>query len=203
MRPANRYNRHEPMASLIYAMNTSLDGYICDREGDFSWTLPGHAFLQAINELERRVGVYLDGRRLYEVKAVWDTGHLEAGMPAFVPGNAELEREFADLWRGAEKVVFSTTLAEPKTPRTRVERSFDVERIRTLKAERDRDITVGGAHLAAAAIRAGLVDEIHAFVHPFVVGGGTPFLPQDVRVRLELVHAQRLDQIVHMQYRRI
>ncbi|HTL35887.1 MAG TPA: dihydrofolate reductase family protein [Kofleriaceae bacterium] len=190
------------MASLIYAMNTSFDGYIADREGDFSWAIPGREFFEAINELERRVGTYLYGRRLYETMAVWDTAHLEPGLPAFVPGNGDLEREFADMWRAANKIVFSTTLSETSTTRTRIERTFDADRIRELKATSDRDLTVGGAHLAAAMIAANLVDEFHAFVHPFIVGGGTPFLPQNVRVPLELVREQRLDRIVHLHYRR-
>ena len=190
------------MASLIYAMNTSFDGYIYDREGDFTWATPGREFLDAINELERRVGTYLYGRRLYETMAVWDTAHLEPGTPAFSPGNGDLEREFADMWRAADKIVFSTTLSQTSTARTRIERAFDPERIRQLKATSDRDLTVGGAHLAAAMIAANLVDEFHAFVHPFIVGGGTPFLPQNVRVPLELVREQRLGRIVHMHYRR-
>lgn len=190
------------MASLIYAMNTSLDGYIADREGDFTWATPGREFLEAINELERRAGTYLYGRRLYETMAVWDTAHLEPGAPAFVPGNGDLEREFADIWRAADKIVFSTKLSQPSTPRTRIERTFEPDRIRELKATSDRDLTVGGAHLAAAMIAENLVDEFHAFVHPFIVGGGTPFLPPNVRIPLELVRVQRLDRIVHMHYRR-
>jgi len=190
------------MASLIYVMNTSFDGYIYDREGDFTWATPGREFLEAINELERRVGTYLYGRRLYETMAVWDTAHLEPGAPAFSPGNGDLEREFADMWRAADKIVFSTKLSQTSTTRTRIERAFEPDRIRELKATSDRDLTVGGAHLAAAMIAANLVDEFHAFVHPFIVGGGTPFLPQNVRVPLELVREQRLGRIVHMHYRR-
>jgi dihydrofolate reductase len=190
------------MATLIYAMNTSLDGYIYDREGDFRWATPGREFLEAINELERRVGTYLYGRRLYETMAVWDTAHLEPGAPAFSPGNGDLEREFADMWRAAEKVVFSTQLSQTSTTRTRIERTFEPDRIRQLKATSQRDLTVGGAHLAAAMIAANLVDEFHVFVHPFIVGGGTPFLPQNVRVPLELVREQRLGRIVHLHYRR-
>lgn len=190
------------MARLIYAMNTSFDGYTADRDGDFSWGLPSREFLAAINALERGVGTYLYGRSLYETMAVWDTAHLEPGMPAFVPGNADLEREFADLWRAADKIVFSTKLAQPSTARTRIERSFEPDQIRQLKATSDRDLTVGGPHLAAAMIAADLVDEFHAFVHPVIVGGGTPFLPPNVRVPLELVGEQRLGHIVHVHYRR-
>lgn len=187
------------MARLIYAMNTSLDGYIADREGSIDWATPGREFLEAINELERGVGTYLYGRRLYETMAVWETAHLEPGTPAFVPGNGDLEREFAELWRAADKIVFSAKLAEPSTPRTRIERAFDPEQVRRLKAASDRDLTVGGAGLAAAMID--LVDEFHVFVHPVVVGGGTPFWPQ-VRVPLELVRERRLGALVQMQFRR-
>ncbi len=190
------------MASLIYVMNTSLDGYIADRDGDIGWASPGREFLEAINELQRRVGTYLYGRRLYETMAVWDTAHLEPGTPAFSPGNGDLEREFADMWRAADKIVFSTKLSQTSTTRTRIERTFEPDRVRELKATSDRDLTVGGAHLAAAMIAAGLVDEFHVFVHPFIVGGGTPFLPQNVRVPLELVREQRLGSIVHMHHRR-
>ena len=190
------------MAALIYAMNTSLDGYIADRDGDIGWASPGREFLETINALERRAGTYLYGRRLYESMAVWDTAHLEPGTPAFMPGNRDLEGEFAEIWRAADKIVFSTTLAQTSTARTRIERTFEPERIRELKATSDRDLTVGGAHLAAAMIAAGLVDEFHAFVHPFIVGGGTPFLPANVRIPLELVGEARLGSIVHMHYRR-
>lgn len=190
------------MASLIYVMNTSLDGYICDREGNFAWATPGREFFGAINELERRVGTYLYGRRLYEMMAVWDTAHREPGAAAFLPGRGDLEREFADMWRAADKIVFSTTLSQTSTTRTRLERAFEPDRIRELKATSDRDITVGGAQLAAAMIAANLVDEFHAFVHPFIVGGGAPFLPQHARIPLDLVREQRLDRIVHLHYRR-
>jgi dihydrofolate reductase len=190
------------MANLIYAMNTSLDGYISDRDGDFSWAIPGREFFEAINELERGIGTYFYGRRLYETMAVWDTAHLEPGTPAFSPGTGDLEREFAELWRAADKIVFSTKLSQTSTTRTRIERTFEPDRIRELKATSDRDLSVGGAHLAAAMIAANLVDEFHAFVHPFIVGGGTPFLPENVRVPLELVREQRLGSVVHVHYRR-
>jgi dihydrofolate reductase len=190
------------MARLIYAMNTSLDGYISDRDGKFEWSVPGRELFAAFNELERGIGTYLYGRRLYETMAVWDTAHLEAGAPAFTPGLLELEREFAALWRAADKIVFSTTLAGASTSRTRIERSFDPDQIRRLKATSERDITVGGPHLAAAMIAADLVDEFHAFVHPIIIGGGNPWLPQDVRVPLELVGERRLGGAVHLHYRR-
>lgn len=190
------------MARLIYAMNTSLDGHISDRDGKFEWAAPTPELFVAFNDLERPIGTYLYGRHLYETMAVWDTAHLETGGPAFTPGLLELEREFAALWRAADKVVFSTTLPRATTRRTRIERAFDPDQIRKLKATSERDITVGGPHLAAAMIAANLVDEFHAFVHPIIIGGGNPWLPQDLRIPLELAGERRLGRVVHLHYQR-
>jgi riboflavin biosynthesis pyrimidine reductase len=153
------------------------------------------------NELLRPIGTYLYGRRLYETMAVWDTAHLEPGGQPFSPGLLDLEREFAQLWRAADKIVFSSTLTHAPTSRTRIERAFDADQIRQLKATSERDITVGGPHLAAAMIAANLVDEIHVFVHPIIVGGGNHWLPRDVRIPLELVTERRLGRVVYMRYR--
>jgi dihydrofolate reductase len=190
------------MARLIYAMNTSLDGYVSDHDGKFEWAAPTPELFAAINELERPIGTYLYGRHLYETMAVWDTAHLEAGGPAFTPGLLELEREFAAMWRAADKVVFSTTLPRASTPRTRIEHAFDPDQIRRLKATSERDLTVGGPHLAAAMIATNLVDEFHAFVHPIIIGGGNPWLPRDLRIPLELAGERRLGRVVHLYYRR-
>ena len=190
------------MARLIYAMNISVDGYISDRDGNFDWSVPSPEFYSAINELERPIGTYLYGRRLYETMAVWETAHLAPDTPAFTPGLRELEGEFAELWRGADKIVFSTTLPRPSTAKTRIERAFDPDQVRRLKATSERDLTVGGPRLAAAMLAADLVDELHAFVHPIVVGGGNPWLPPDVRMPLELVGERRLDRVVQLHYRR-
>jgi dihydrofolate reductase len=190
------------MARLIYVMNISLDGYISDRDGNFEWGVPGPEFYAAINELERPVGTYLYGRRMYEMMAVWQTAHLDAGGPAFTPGLLEFEREFAGLWRGADKIVFSTTLADASTPRTRLERAFDPDQVRRLKDTSERDLTVGGPVLAAAMIAANLVDDFHAFVHPIILGGGHPWLPPDLRIPLELAGARRLGRIAQLHYRR-
>lgn len=189
------------MARLIYAMNISLDGHISDRDGNFGWSIPTPEFYAAINDLQRSVGTYLYGRRLYETMAVWDTVHLAPGAPAFTPGLQEYEREFATMWRAAEKVVFSTTLTSVSTPRTRLERTVDPDAIRQLKATSERDLTVGGPGLAAAMLAADLVDELHAFVHPLITGGGAPWLPRDHRTPLELAGEQRLGGIVHLHYR--
>ncbi|HEY6176784.1 MAG TPA: dihydrofolate reductase family protein [Kofleriaceae bacterium] len=190
------------MARLIYAMNTSLDGYISDRDGKFEWGVPTREFYAAINELERPVGTYFYGRHMYETMAVWETAHLDASGPAFTPGLLELEREFAEMWRAADKIVFSTTLPRASTPRTRIERAFDPDQIRRLKATSERDFTVGGPRLAAAMIAADLVDEFHVFVHPIILGGGNPWLPRDLRIPLELAGERRLDRVVQLHYRR-
>jgi dihydrofolate reductase len=189
------------MAKLIYVMNTSLDGYISDRDGNLDWTdLTGEVFA-TITELVRPIGTYLYGRRMYEAMAVWETAHLDPGGPAFTPGLLELEREFAAIWRAADKVVFSTTLPRASTPRTRIERAVDPDQIRRLKAANERDLSVGGPHLAAAMIAANLVDELHAFVYPIIIGGGTSWLPSDLRIPLELAGERRLGGVVHLHYR--
>jgi dihydrofolate reductase len=190
------------MARLIYAMNTSLDGYISDRDGKFDWSIPTPELFAAITELERPIGTYLYGRHMYETMAVWETAHLDAGGPAFTPGLLELECEFAALWRAADKIVFSTTLPRASTARTRIDRAFDPDQIRRLKATSERDLTVGGPGLAAAMIAADLVDEFHAFVHPIIIGGGNPWLPQGLRIPLELAGERRLGVCVHLHYRR-
>jgi dihydrofolate reductase len=139
---------------------------------------------------------------MYETMAVWETAHVDAGEPAFTPGLLELEREFAATWRAADKIVFSTTLPRASTPRTRIERAFDPEQIRQLKATSERDITVGGPHLAAAMMAASLVDDFHVFVHPIILGDGNPWLPRDLRFPLELAGERRLGRVVHLHYRR-
>ena len=182
------------MAKLICTGITSLDGYTADEDGKFDWGAPDpevHAF---IDDLERPVGTYLYGRRLYEVMAAWETMHVEPDQPHIL--------DFANLWRAAEKVVYSTTLASVSTPRTRIERAFDPEAVRALKAAADSDLSVGGPVLAAQAFRAGLVDEIRMFVSPITVGGGNRFLPDGVRLDLELAEERRFaGGVVFLRYR--
>jgi len=183
------------MARLIYSAITSLDGYVADADGRFDWAAPDaevHAF---VNDLERPIGTYLYGRRMYEVMAYWETADTSAAEPPVI-------RDFAAIWRAAEKVVYSTTLAAASTTRTRIERDFDPEAIRRTKASAIRDVSIGGPTLAAAAIRAGLVDECHLLVTPIVVGGGTPALPDGVRWPLDLVAERRFGGgVVHLHYR--
>ena len=183
------------MAKLLYVMNASLDGYIADEDGNIDWAVPDEEFFSFVNDLHRPVGTYLYGRRLYELMAVWETDPAAAAQS---PGT----REFAALWQAADKVVYSRTLEAASTTRTRIERGFDPEAVRRLKAAAERDFTVGGPALGAHAITAGLVDEHHLFVWPVVVGGGKPFFPDRVRLRLELLDERRFGNgVVYLRYR--
>jgi len=182
------------MAKLIYTAITSLDGYIEDDTGRFDWAEPDAEVHSFVNDLERPVGTHLYGRRMYETMAVWQTVGDEPGLPA-------AEADFAEVWRALDKVVYSRTLDAVSTPRTRLEREFDPEAVRRMKETADRDISVSGPGLAQHAFRAGLVDEIHLFVFPVVVGGGKPGLPRDVRVDLELLDERRFGNgVVHMHH---
>lgn len=183
------------MGRLIYAAIASLDGYIADTEGNFDWCAPDAEVHAAVNELERSIGTQLFGRRLYDVLAVWET--IDTG-----PEQSPEMRDFAHLWRAADKVVYSRTLAEVASARTRIERDFDPVAVRELVDRADTDVSIGGAELAGLALRAGLVDELHLFLSPVLVGGGTPALPPDVRLDLELVGERRFaNGVVHLHHR--
>jgi dihydrofolate reductase len=183
------------MAKLLYVMNASLDGYIADEDGKFDWGEPGEEYYSFLNDLERPVGTYLYGRRLYELMQVWETDPAAAAQS---PGT----REFAAIWQSADKVVYSRTLAAAATTRTRIERDFDPEAVRHLKAAAGRDLTVGGPTLGAHAITAGLVDEVHLLVWPVVLGGGKPFFPARVRLQLDLLDERRFGSgVVYLRYR--
>jgi dihydrofolate reductase len=174
----------DPMAKLVCTGNISLDGYICDESGGFDWSAPDdevHAFL---NDLERPIGTYLYGRRLYEVMAYWETAGEQ-------PGLAPVAVDYAAVWRAADKIVYSATLDAAATARTRIERTFDPRAVRELKLTAERDVSIGGPTLAAHAFRAGLVDEVVLFISPVAVGGGTRFLPAGIRVELDLMREQR------------
>jgi dihydrofolate reductase len=183
------------MAKLLYVMNASLDGYIADEDGKFDWGAPGEEYFSFINNLVRPVGTYLYGRRLYELMAVWETDPAAAAQ-------SPAAREFAQIWQAADKVVYSRTLPAAATTRTRIERDFDPQAVRHLKAAAERDLTVGGPDLGAQAIRAGLVDEVHLFLWPVVVGGGKRLLPDRARLQLELVEERRVGNgVVYLRYR--
>lgn len=172
------------MATLRYSLIASLDGYVADRDGRFDWAEPDDEVHAAVNELERPVGTHLYGRRLYETMAPWETLPLGPDDPA-------VARDFQQLWRDVDKVVYSRTLAAPTTPRTRLEREFDPDAVRALVAAADRDVSIGGPGLATSALRAGLVGELSVWVVPVVVGGGTPMLPDGLRLDLTLLDERR------------
>jgi dihydrofolate reductase len=183
------------MAKLIYSAITSLDGYIADEDGNFDWAAPDEEVHRFVNDLERPVGTYLFGRRMYEVMVAWETIPTDGDQPPAMG-------DFAGLWRAADKVVYSTTLPSVSTARTRLERAFDPEAVRRLKASADADLAVGGPGLAAHAFRAGLVDECHLFLTPILVGGGTRALPDKLHLELELLDERRFGGgVVHLSYR--
>src|SRR5215813_10341244 len=173
------------MAKLIYSMLTSLDGYTEDAHGRFGWGAPEDEVVHSyINELASSFGTYLYGRRMYETMVYWETAHTVPDQPQFV-------LDFARQWQAAEKIVYSRTLAEPRSARTKIERSFDPDGVRKLKASVASDIAVAGPELAAQAIQAGLVDEFQMRVCPVVVGGGKRYFPSGIRLDLELVEERR------------
>ncbi len=182
------------MAKLIYSALTSLDGFIEDERGDFEWAAPDEEVHAFVNDLERPIGTYLYGRRMYETMVFWETAGTGSDEPAVM-------RDFAEIWRAAEKVVYSRTLPTPASARTRIERDFDPAAIRQLKESSDRDLTIGGAELAGRALAAGLVDECHLLLGPVVVGGGKRALPDGVRLDLELLDEHRFrGGVVHLHY---
>lgn len=183
------------MARLICSAITSLDGYVADENGEFDWSAPDEEVHAFINDLERPIGTYLYGRRLYEVMAYWETAHT-------TPDRTPVTLDYAAVWQAADKIVYSTTLESVTTARTRLERTFDPLAVRAMKDASDRDLSVGGSVLAAQAFRDGLVDEVNLFVSPVIVGGGTSFLPDKVRLNLELVQERRFaGGVVYLQYR--
>src|SRR5919204_567245 len=172
------------MGKLIYSAITSLDGYVADERGNFDWAAPDDEVHRFVNDLERPVGTYLYGRRMYDVMRYWETAHTISDQPRVM-------LDFAQIWQSADKVVYSKTLKTASSARTRIEPDFDPAAVRRMKAAATKDISVGGPHLAAEAIQPGLVDELQLFVTPVVVGGGNRALPDGVRVNLELLEERR------------
>ena len=181
------------MAKLIYSAIASLDGYVADEDGNFDWAAPDEEVHQFVNDLERPIGTYLYGRRMYEVMAWWEN------PPA---GQRPVSQDFTEIWQAADKIVYSRTLTTASTARTTIEGDFDPEAVRRLKATAEHDIGVGGSGLAAEALGAGLVDELHLFLTPIVVGGGTRALPENVRIELELLAERRFASgVAYLHYR--
>lgn len=184
------------MARLLYSAIASLDGYVADEHGNFDRLAPDEELFAFVNDQERTVGTYLYGRRMYEVMVAWET--MEAA------GELDVVRDFAEIWWAADKIVFSRTLDAVASERTRIERDFDAETVRQMKASAERDITVGGPELAGQALAAGLVDECHLFLAPVLLGGGTRALPAGVQLRLELLDERRFASgVVHLRYRTV
>lgn len=182
------------MAQLIYGALASLDGYVADSNGNFNWSAPDEEVHAFVNDLERDTGTYLYGRRMYDVMSVWETMGTADDHPVI--------QDYARVWRAADKIVYSGSLAQPSTPRTRIEKQFDAEAIRTLKANADKPISVGGATLAGQALQEGLVDECWLFLNPVAVGGGLPFFPHGLKTGLELLDERRFaNGVVYLRYR--
>lgn len=182
------------MGTLVYAVITSLDGYVADEDGSFDWAEPDEEVHAFVNDLQRPIGTHLYGRRLYEVMVAWESPELLGDASAAM-------RDFAQVWQAADKVVYSTTLESTSSARTRIEREFDPEAVRAMKGSTERDLLVGGPDLASHALRAGLVDEVHLFLAPVVVGGGTQALPDGLRINLELLDERRFGNgMVHVHY---
>ncbi len=184
------------MAKLIYSAIASLDGFTADEDGNFDWAAPDDELHAFVNDLERPVGTYLYGRRMYDVMVAWESMPLD--------GQPDVVKDFAEIWRAADKIVYSTTLEAVSSARTVIERVFDIGSVNRMKAAAERDISIGGPGLAAQAIDNGSVDDFHLFLTPIVVGGGTRALPENVRLQLELVDERRFaNGVVHLHYRRI
>jgi dihydrofolate reductase len=182
------------VAKLIYSAIASLDGYVEDKRGDFEWSAPDEEVFAFLTDFERPIGTYLYGRRMYDTMVYWETASTSGDQSA-------VARDWAEIWRAAEKIVYSRTLQTPSSARTRIERDFDPAAIKQLKESSARDITIGGPELAGQAIAAGLVDECHLLLGPIIVGGGKRALPDDVRIQLELLEEQRFRSgVVHLRY---
>lgn len=172
------------MGKLRYTAITSLDGYTADAQGSFDWAAPDEAVHLYVNDLERDIGTYLYGRRMYEVMRYWETAPTGDDQPRYLA-------DYARIWQGTDKIVYSRTLEDVSTARSKLEQAFDPDAVRAMKDASDRDLSIGGPGLAVSALRAGLVDQIGRIVVPAVVGGGTAFLPDDLRLDLELLDEHR------------
>ena len=183
------------MGKLLYSITTSLDGYIADENGHFDWAMPSEEVHVFVNDISKNIGTFLLGRRMYETLAVWDTIH---------DTDSNAMNEFAEIWRSAKKIVYSTSLSEVLTENTTIERVFDALTVHGLITDSDKDFGIGGPHLAAEAIKAGIVDEFHQIIAPILIGNGTNWLPKNTEANLTLLDLQKFDNgFVHLQYNRV
>jgi dihydrofolate reductase len=191
------------MGKLIYLMTTSLDGYVADEQGNFDWAVPSEEVHAFVNDALRNVGTILMGRNLYETMKVWDDIPTE-GTSGHMDGPSLAMNDYAKIWRDAKKIVYSTSLDSVAIANATLERSFDPGTIQKLVAESDKDFDIGGPHLAAEAIQAGIVDEYHQIIVPIMIGGGNAWLPEGIKTKLELVETRQFENgFVHLQYRRV
>jgi dihydrofolate reductase len=183
------------MGKLIYSITTSIDGFVADKNDNFEWTKPTEEILSCVNDSLSNVGTFLFGRRMYETMAVWDTISENGESVGF--------NKFAKLWRAANKVVYSTSLLNATTANTTLEREFSTEAIQKLVLASDKDFNIGGPHLTAEAVKADIVDEYHQYIAPLILGSGNHWLPQNVKVKLELMSLQKFENgTVHLQYKK-
>ena len=191
------------MGKLIYLITTSLDGFVADKNGNFEWAMPSEEVHAFVNDIVRNVGTSLLGRNMYEIMKVWDTIPTE-GTSGPMDGPSEAMNDYAKIWRAAKKIVYSTSLSDVTIANATIERSFDPSTIQKLVAESDKDFDIGGPHLAAEAIKAGIVDEYHQIIVPQLIGSGNYWLPKDVKSKLKLVDLRKFENgFVHLQYRKI
>ena len=191
------------MGKLIYLITTSLDGYVADKNGDFEWAMPSEEVHAFVNDIVRNVGTSLLGRNMYEIMTVWDTIPTE-GTSGSMDGPSEAMNDYAKIWRAAKKIVYSTSLSDVTIANATIEQSFDPSTIQKLVAESDKDFDIGGPHVAAEAIKAGIVDEYHQIIVPQLIGSGNYWLPKDVESKLKLVDVRKFENgFVHLQYSKV
>lgn len=191
------------MGKLIYSLTTSLDGYAADGDGNFDWATPSEEVHAFVDDTLRNVGTFLFGRNMYETMKPWDDIPTE-GVGGPMDGPSQAMNDFAKIWRDAKKIVYSRSLSEVIIANAAIEREFDPETVKKLVAGSDKDFGIGGPHLAAAAIKAGIVDEYHQIIAPVIIGNGNPWLPQGVKLKLELKDTQTFENgFVHLRYSKV
>ena len=191
------------MGKLIYFAMTSLDGFVADQDGNFEWAMPSEEVHAYINNIARNVGTSLLGRNMYEIMKVWDTMPTD-GTGGPMDGPSEAMNDYAKIWQAAKKIVYSTTLSDVAIANAKIERAFNPEAVKKLVAESNKDFDISGPHLAAEAIKAGIVDEYHQILVPVIIGSGNYWLPKDVQVNLELVDVRKFENVfVHLKYKKV
>lgn len=192
------------MGKLIYLITTSLDGFVADKDGNFDFAMPSEEVHLFVNDVVRNVGTVLMGRKLYEVMKVWEEIPTESVSGPYMDGPSPAMNDYAKIWRGAKKIVYSTSLTEVTIKNATIERSFDAEAVQTQVKDSDRDFDIGGPHLAGGAIKAGIVDELHQIIAPIMVGSGNHWLPKDVETKFKLVDLRKFENgFVHLQYSKV